>query len=422
MNGGDGGRWTPPSNGKQTQVRGVKAKQVSAVSAVGLSLAMMRRAALVPDHAQHVGETVREPVVGSRVWALYCTNKYAAYTVYPATITAVHYEINAYGIGYVASVHVRYWDLDQENTHRNANQVFFRNEEAPGDNPRIGEVYPECFDDMAEERRHQQQRNAAVRALEHVDALSRGVEHQLHTPPSMRLRGVEHQLHTPASMRLRGVEHQLHTPPSMRFGGVEHQLHTPRSMRFGGVEHQQLLSTPPSARQLRRDGAIQQQHFPSSMRAGGDTRDAVQQQRSPLSTRVGGGAAQKQRTTPSMHVAGIDYEVPHMLDASLEEPVIFTQHPVIMDVFPGTGVAPMPPMSPNTAENLRLWRASQDALVASGVVLPPVPFYVGPDFRLYPNPRTPLQMRRSTRPSLPRDYYDEMDDKAATSNKPDASL
>ena len=377
MNGGDGGHWTPPSNGKQTQVRGVKAKQVSAVSAVGLSLAMMRRAALVPDHAQHVGETVREPVVGSRVWALYCTNKYAAYTVYPATITAVHYDINAYGIGYVASVHVRYWDLDQENTHRNANQVFFRNEEAPGDNPRIGEVYPECYDDMAEERRHQQQRNAAVRALEHVDALSRGVEHQLHTPPSMRLRG---------------------------------------------VEHQQLLSTPPSARQLRRDGAMQQQHFPSSMRADGDTRDAVQQQRSPLSTRVGGGAAQKQRTTPSMHVAGIDYEAPHMLDASLEEPVIFTQHPVIMDVFPGTGVAPMPPMSPNTAENLRLWRVSQDALVASGVVLPPVPFYVGPDFRLYPNSRTPLQMRRSTRPSLPRDYYDEMDDKAATSNKPDASL
>jgi len=422
MNGGDGGHWTPPSNGKQTQVRGVKAKQVSAVSAVGLSLAMMRRAALVPDHAQHVGETVREPVVGSRVWALYCTNKYAAYTVYPATITAVHYDINAYGIGYVASVHVRYWDLDQENTHRNANQVFFRNEEAPGDNPRIGEVYPECYDDMAEERRHQQQRNAAVRALEHVDALSRGVEHQLHTPPSMRLRGVEHQLHTPPSMRFGGVEHQLHTPPSTRLRGVEHQLHTPPSMRLRGVEHQQLLSTPPSARQLRRDGAMQQQHFPSSMRADGDTRDAVQQQRSPLSTRVGGGAAQKQRTTPSMHVAGIDYEAPHMLDASLEEPVIFTQHPVIMDVFPGTGVAPMPPMSPNTAENLRLWRVSQDALVASGVVLPPVPFYVGPDFRLYPNSRTPLQMRRSTRPSLPRDYYDEMDDKAATSNKPDASL
>ena len=124
-----------------------------AVAGTRLSLSMMARAALVPGRDPHVGATAVEPEFGSRVWAMFCNNGFSAkYTVLPATVTKVTFDEPKRGENRrVVSVHVRWWDGYGDYTHRNAEQVFFRHEVAPGDVLRLNEVFGEVYDDIAEE-------------------------------------------------------------------------------------------------------------------------------------------------------------------------------------------------------------------------------------------------------------------------------
>jgi len=123
-----------------------------AIALAGLSMAMIRRAALVPGRDRHVGNhTDRIPAVGDRVWAEFSTSSRANYFMYPATINGVEFD----GDGRVSSVHVVWWNRYRNHTHRNARQVYFRSEEAPGDFPAANEVFTELFDDILEEHNYQ---------------------------------------------------------------------------------------------------------------------------------------------------------------------------------------------------------------------------------------------------------------------------
>ena len=158
MDGGDeGGRRSLRSstgncNGKAASNVDPSEKVMRAIALAGLSMAMIRRAALVPGRDRHVGNhTDRIPAVGDRVWAEFSTSSRANYFMYPATINGVEFDSD----GRVSSVHVVWWNRYRNHTHRNARQVYFRNEEAPGDFPAANEVFTELFDDIVEENNYQ---------------------------------------------------------------------------------------------------------------------------------------------------------------------------------------------------------------------------------------------------------------------------
>ena len=158
MDGGDeGGRRSLRSstgncNGKAASSVDPSEEVMRAIVDAGLSMAMIRRAALVPGRDHHVGHhRNRIPAVGDRVWAEFSTSSRANYFMYPATITGVEFDDD----GSVSSVHVAWWNRYRNHTHRNARQVYFRNEEAPGDFPAANEVFTELFDDILEEHNYQ---------------------------------------------------------------------------------------------------------------------------------------------------------------------------------------------------------------------------------------------------------------------------
>jgi len=124
-----------------------------AVAGTRLSLSMMARAALVPGRDPHVDATAVEPEFGNRVWAMFCLNRFSTtYTVLPATVTQVTFDEPKRGEKKrVVSVHIQWWDGYGDYTHRNADQVFFRHEVAPGDILRPNEVFSEVYDNTAEE-------------------------------------------------------------------------------------------------------------------------------------------------------------------------------------------------------------------------------------------------------------------------------
>jgi len=139
-------------NGKAASNVDPSDKVMHAITLAGLSMAMIRRAALVPGRDRHVGNHPnRIPVVGDRVWAEFSTSSRANYFMYPATVNGVEFD----GNGRVSSVHVAWWNRYRNHTHRNARQVYFRNEEAPGDFPAADEVFTEVFDDIVEEQNYQ---------------------------------------------------------------------------------------------------------------------------------------------------------------------------------------------------------------------------------------------------------------------------
>jgi len=85
--------------------------------------------------------------------------------MHPATIS--HVRLGAYN-NTVETVTVVYWDGDTRNTHRNLNQVFFRDEIAPGDILEPNEQFDLVFDDTTEERRFQTLIRLALQAQERI--------------------------------------------------------------------------------------------------------------------------------------------------------------------------------------------------------------------------------------------------------------
>jgi hypothetical protein len=153
MDGGDEHRRSSrKSPGKSPSKEGLSLHAIRALVIAGLTMPMSRRAALVRDRDPHVGRhATRMPAVGDRVWAEFSSSSRAHHIMLPATIAALNYDAN----GVLISVHVTWWHRYTDFTHRNLNQVYFRNEEAPGDFPTIDEQYSESYDDIMEERNYQ---------------------------------------------------------------------------------------------------------------------------------------------------------------------------------------------------------------------------------------------------------------------------
>ena len=148
-----------------------------ATTVEGLSSAMLRRAEWVRQHHNHIGQPGNTPRVGSRVWVEYNNSSRSRNAhMHPATIS--HVRLGAYN-NTVETVTVVYWDGDTRNTHRNLNQVFFRDEIAPGDVLEPNEQFDLVFDDTTEERRFQTFIRLALQDQEHIgdDDMEKAVLH-----------------------------------------------------------------------------------------------------------------------------------------------------------------------------------------------------------------------------------------------------
>ena len=153
MDGGDEHRKSPrKSAGKEVAKGGMSVQAIRGLVIASLTMPMSRRAAQVRNRDAHVGmHASRMPAVDDRVWAEFSSSRRVNHIMLPATIAALNYDDN----GNVSSVYVTLWHRYADFTHRNPDQVYFRNEVAPGDFPGIDEEYSESYDDIVEERNYQ---------------------------------------------------------------------------------------------------------------------------------------------------------------------------------------------------------------------------------------------------------------------------
>ena len=170
MDGRDGGKHRKGSRksaGKEVGNMPLSVKAIRARVVACLTMPMSRRAALVCDRDPHVGRhATRTPAVGDRVWAMFASTTRIHRIILPATIAALNYDND----GNVYGVDVTWWHPYSDITHRHPNQVYFRNEVAPGDFPGIGEEYSESYDDIMEERNYQNRIGGMVQEMPSASA------------------------------------------------------------------------------------------------------------------------------------------------------------------------------------------------------------------------------------------------------------